>query len=398
MNRVTLLLVMLLTCSLFASAQNYTSHYESLRSISFEDYTPLRVQLYVDNVLQSGTRYEIGAYCGEQVRGCAFPNDNKSATVYNLALYGQTGDQFTFRLYDHQADAESTMSCPSAFTTTDLAGLYLTEPFALHFYTARMLTFTGSVSDDWDILSNWQDAASLPGEHDRVIIAADCTLGSATSVASVKVNADAKLSLEATLTATETCIEDGGQLRFKEGGGLSGVFYMKKYIRAFDGNQNNYYLVSSPLVSSSVDPMLMRMQMHQREYGDNAFDLYAFDESQVEEEWQNFKTTPFEMSQGEGYLYEYEDGTVIVFQGTPNNDASTTYDLDKPHYGYNLVGNPFPCNAVVTSNKVTTQFATLNANRDGFQRITDTPIVVPPCTAIFVRAREDGATVTFTAE
>ena len=393
------LTAIVLSFGLMSIAQDApTSHYESLRAISFEDYTPLRAKLYVDGVLQTNNRYEIGVYCGQQVRGCALPNDNRDATVYNIAMFGQAGDQFTFRLYDHENGMEAALATCSSFVTSNDAGYSLLTPMNLEFFTARTMTFTNVSGNNWSTLANWNGATSLPTNHDRVIINGNCVVDAAATANSVQVLTGKSLVLQAALTTTETCVNDGGQLRFAENGTLAGVFSMRKDIRAYDGENDNYYLVSSPLLESTFDPTLMRAQMRKKEFGDNNYDLYAFDESQKDFEWQNFRATPFAMTQGEGYLFEYEDGTTIVFMGAPNTAATKTMELDATsgYYGYNLVGNPFPCNAVVTSNKTNTSFARLNDNHNGFTIIHDETIVVPPCSAIFVRAKANDATVTFT--
>ena len=376
-----------------------TSYYEPLRTLSFEDYTALRAKVYIDGVLQTGSRYELGVYCGPQVRGGAFVNDSHAEGVYNIPMYGQPGDVFTFRLYDHETHAEATFATSASFTTSADAGYHLTAPTNLEFFTARTMTFTNVSGDDWNTLANWGGVSALPTSHDHVIVNGHCVVTQDATANSVEVLQGGTLVVQAALATTETRIDDGGQLCLDDDATFTGVLCMLKDIPAYSDGHENYTLVSSPLAASTFDPTMLRAQMRKKEFGDSAYDLYAFDESEIGEEWRNFKDTPFTMSQGEGYLYEHEGGTTVVFIGEANTQHSQTFDLPiSGSYGYSLVGNPFPGNAVVTSNKTDTQFARLKADGSGFERIIDTPVVVAPCSAIFVRARQNGATMTFTVQ
>ena len=82
------------------------------------------------------------------------------------------------------------------------------------------------------------------------------------------------------------------------------------------------------------------------------YDLYFFDQSQVGQEWRNYKDTisnpNFKLENGKGYLYAYGDDVQLYFTGYPIEDTAVkiglVYDTDLPQYalpGWNLVGNPF---------------------------------------------------------
>lgn len=390
--------MMLLTVSIEFAQESPVSHYAPLRTIRFEDYTALRAYLYIDGVLQQESQYEIGVKCGEQIRGCAFLNDSKDACLYNIGMRGQEGDNFTFTLFDHRSGGETQTASPIVLETTRGSGYGLSTPVSLNFFTSRTLTFSNNDGDSWNTLANWNGATSLPDVHDKVIINGTCVADGATdiSVHSIIINTGCLLEVEGLIiSTTETRVEDGGQLYLNEGM-LTGVLSVKKNIRAYEDGSDNYYLIASPLAESTVSPAMMRTQMRKKELGDRNFDLYYFDESQPNEEWQNYRTHEFDLAKGQGYLYEYGDGTSIVFMGTPNVSSEPLelpYDTEK--MGYSLLGNPFTCNAVVNSNKESTQYATLNENHDGFIELTG-DVILMPCTAVFVRAMEAGTVITFT--
>ena len=109
-------------------------------------------------------------------------------------------------------------------------------------------------------------------------------------------------------------------------------------------------------------------------------------------QWENYvqHNEGFVLENGKGYLYATKEGKALVFNGTFNTGTEKTVALSN---GFNLVGNPFIANAYVSK-----PFYQMNAEGTDIVAIdnydTYTPVTIPPCTGIVVRA--DGAdNVTF---
>ena len=129
------------------------------------------------------------------------------------------------------------------------------------------------------------------------------------------------------------------------------------------------------------------------------YDLYRFNQA-AQLEWENYKahsTTDFmTLENGRGYLYANQDGTTLVFSGTPyigNGVVDLTYsevNPDENMHGWNLVGNPFGTAATLG----TTPFYRMNAT--GTEIIASTTNTVDAMEGIFVKATATNQSVTFT--
>ena len=151
----------------------------------------------------------------------------------------------------------------------------------------------------------------------------------------------------------------------------------------------DWHLIASPLESVSPDDIPGMTT------GD--YDLYRFEPSATDQEWRNFKNTPFSLQSGQGYLYAHGTDVTLVFDGTPYTgtelvEVSLVYDANDSHKCWNLVGNPYKCKAYLNK-----ECYMLNAEGTG---INPEPLPVgtpiPPYTAVFVKAIATGDTVVFT--
>ena len=111
----------------------------------------------------------------------------------------------------------------------------------------------------------------------------------------------------------------------------------------------------------------------------------------------NYEYSPFDINHQKGYLYANEttDGTTLQFAGTltPSNNSVTINNLShiaSSLNGFNLVGNPFACNATVGED-----FYVVN-NTTGKVILASNTAEIAPCAGIFVKATENDASVTFT--
>ena len=129
-------------------------------------------------------------------------------------------------------------------------------------------------------------------------------------------------------------------------------------------------------------------------FGATEYDLYRFNQSE-DLEWRNYKTQPFELENGKGYLYASKEDATLVFRGTTYNTAETmevplTYDQNATLAGWNLVGNPFPRAAYIDKSYY-------KLNDDGSVIVAE-PVLsatyISPCHGVFVQVDEN-ETVTF---
>jgi hypothetical protein len=131
---------------------------------------------------------------------------------------------------------------------------------------------------------------------------------------------------------------------------------------------------------------------------ETAYDLYQFSSLDSLEEWQNYKahTEEFSLINGQGYLYANENEVNIIFKGEFNEDEikemSLVYDANDERKCWNLVGNPFPCNAYLNREYYILTTDGTDINPEPIPATTP----IPPCTAVFVKAEGDGETVVFT--
>ena len=113
------------------------------------------------------------------------------------------------------------------------------------------------------------------------------------------------------------------------------------------GVNNGWYLIASPLAAdvnpTTVDGMITADESEGEDVV-HTYDFYRFDQAE-NLEWRNYRTTAFNLVNGQGYLYASKNGTTLTFTGIPysgNGQVELVYDNDAQEFkGWNLVGNPF---------------------------------------------------------
>ena len=149
-----------------------------------------------------------------------------------------------------------------------------------------------------------------------------------------------------------------------------------------------WYLIASPI--ADIHPA----DVPDMTTGD--FDLYRFDPLATDEEWRNFKDTPFILQSGQGYLYSHGSDITLTFDGTYTAtspvEVSLVYDANDSRKCWNLVGNPFKCEAYLNKEYYVLDDDGMGINPEPVP--ANTPI--PACTAVFVKAVAAGETVVFT--
>lgn len=163
-------------------------------------------------------------------------------------------------------------------------------------------------------------------------------------------------------------------------------------IPAYSVGSNNWRFIASPLTNSIAPTEVNNL------ITETAYDLYQFNPSDTLGEWQNYKahTDDFNLVNGQGYLYANENEVNIIFKGAFNEDESKevnlVYDANNERKCWNLVGNPFPCNAYLDR-----EYYVLKEDGSGINPEA-VPVSTPisPCTGVFVKAESEGETAVFT--
>lgn len=203
-----------------------------------------------------------------------------------------------------------------------------------------------------------------------------------------------------TLTVSETLsndnpanliIENGAQL-IHSGEGVKAT--VKKDITAYTSRQNGWNFIASP-VTEEIEPSESN-GFFNGTVESETYDLYFYEEAY--HMWRNHKehivdginqntASNFNIEHKKGYLYANgeEGGTTLWFSGTliPSDEAVNITDLSHDATelnGFNLVGNPFACNASVNTDYYVIDAATNKV------RLAETGRLVSPCEGIVVKA------------
>jgi len=125
------------------------------------------------------------------------------------------------------------------------------------------------------------------------------------------------------------------------------------------------------------------------------YDLYRFNPSNEDNEWENYKAGTFNLEPGRGYLYANSDTITLTFTGVPvvgsTYEVTLVYDANDERKCWNLVGNPF--NGAATLDR---EYYVLESNGLINPEPVSANTPVPPCTAVFVKAVSTEDTAVFT--
>ena len=207
----------------------------------------------------------------------------------------------------------------------------------------------------------------------------------------VVLNEDDKLVVlpNSTLTVTGTLsndnpenliLENGAQLIHSSEGVKATV---KKTIAHYQTNKDGWNFIASP-VTESITPSTDNGLLN------GTYDLYYYDEPN--HHWRNYRNNNFDLVYKQGYLYANKNETALQFEGilTPSNTEVSVTDLSQSAEmlnGFNLVGNPFACNATVDKDCYV-----ISGRR---VILADNAPTLAPCEGVMVKA-SDQFTVTFT--
>ena len=303
----------------------------------------------------------------------------------NRVIKCYTNDGSTLGLYvnDILTETVTVTNNIATFTATDfnpgdvirVSGATTNDTFT--FTNNRTAVFT--TEGDWNMVSNWSDNI-VPTVGSNVEIAANATIPTnyVAHVGEISINAGATLT-----------IANGGQL-FHTNEGVTAT--MEKNITGHGGDNNSgWNFIASPLVDNLTPA-------EDNGFLANEYDLYFYDEPA--HYWRNYKPNGqyagFAIEPLKGYLYANENGTTLSMTGTlhPSNEAVTIGNLSHSANtltGFNLVGNPFACNATIDRTCYTIQ---TEDNKQVIKAANDA--TVGPCEGVMVQAAEEDDAVTFT--
>ena len=110
----------------------------------YEDYMVVTGVVQIDGVEQASTTLELAAFCGDECRGTLlatyFPPQDRY--VYQLPVFGNSGDMFTFKLFDHETQEELQLVSPEAISFRENGYGRLADPYILNFISWVMVDAT----------------------------------------------------------------------------------------------------------------------------------------------------------------------------------------------------------------------------------------------------------------
>lgn len=306
----------------------------------YADYMSVVAVVKIDEVEQTTTTLEIGAFCGTVCRGSKlatmFPVTGRY--IYQIPVYGSGGDMITFKLYDHIAGEELDVTSSVALSWQKDGYGRLATPYVIAFETPA----------SWSDPEAW--GGSVPGEGSNVTLPDDIIIDNNAQVTVASLDTDGNMLVVAdgsALSVTGDLVNDNpDNLVLQDGAQIVNASpnvaaKAKKTITAYTAKDSNGW----HLISSSVNDMPIAGS----DFLTETYDLYRFNESTTT--WENYRAghadfTTFE--KGRGYLYANSNGISPAFVGTLNN-AAVTYQVTAAastasSRGINIIGNPFPHN------------------------------------------------------
>ena len=301
-----------------------------------------------------------GGYWGRWTSGNEKGYVLDNGRAYLIKTYITDGT-YTYNLYDGTSQVASNINATN-YTVSNVSGN------TAHRYTLKT-NYNGGETDASNMVGFSLGNATLTSlalaDNDKMTITEGSKLTVSGTLSDVNVN--------------NLILENGAQLV----NGSTGVkATVKKDISAYSQN-GGWYLMASPLTESLTASNIAGLLS-------NDYDLYTFDQSE-DLEWRNIKAGEFTTIDNKtGYLYANSGNPTLSFAGTlVSNTTATTliYDNNAAFKGFNLIGNPYPCNTYVDRS-----FYVLNEDGSDFT-LGNNPI--SPCAAILVQAQGASQSVTF---
>lgn len=140
-----------------------SSHYWIPNGEDYDDNMTFTCVVEIDGEEQYTTMLEVGAFCGEECRGSQRANYFAPSDRYiiQMTVFGEVNDVISFRLYDHQQNAELILNPPTpvTFSTNGYGSLF--EPYILNFTST--VTHTQALNSGWNWWSTYVELSDNDG-------------------------------------------------------------------------------------------------------------------------------------------------------------------------------------------------------------------------------------------
>ena len=236
---------------------------------------------------------------------------------------------------------------------------------------------------EWNMANNWIPTGA-PTIGESAILRANVTI---TGVAEAST-----ITFEGSPTPTIT-INDGGQLRTNTNIRAT----VKKNFMGYGADNietnNGYYLIATP---TSAALNLANSGLITTVDGQATYDLYSWNRTAQDNEWRNYRNSTFSILNGTGYLYANLNDIEMSFTSNllrSDLPINKTPDYDATAGGWNLYGNPFPCDAYLSTQAEGMAFYRLSGNT--FVAATG---AIAPMEGFFAQATATGQTFTISRE
>lgn len=406
----------------------------------YENNASIIAVISIEGVLQDNPNLELGVWndvegviCGGHTAGyfATYPNYPEYwVTFYGYGPGDPEGHEqsiMSFMIYDHESGQvleNYVCSYTVPFVTNNVDGT-ARNPIVLDFIAPKDMVFEGLEDDQWSNAANWtadgEPVGRLPQAVENVTIAADC-VAEYGEAASVTINSGYTLTIadggNGFNTETPFIVKDGAQFFAPAGSEYKGS--VEKEIQGYGNSaRGNYYFISVPVTEFDLTTGFEAAGMLNGDY-----DLYFFtqnadmagninydneyDDSWWLGEWQNYKwyLDPDSGMEGAGnftdgqqinnaYLYANKQTTTLSFNGMFNSGEvqySCQYVAASEWPGYQLVGNPLPCNASITKGSKISGYYMMNEQGRADVIAVEDPIVAPATALLVVATSGNPAT------
>ena len=402
----------------------------------YENNASIIAVISIEGVLQDNPNLELGVWndvegviCGGHTAGyfATYPNYPEYwVTFYGYGPGDPEGHEqsiMSFMIYDHESGQvleNYVCSYTVPFVTNNVDGT-ARNPIVLDFIAPKDMVFEGLEDDQWSNAANWtadgEPVGRLPQAVENVTIAANCVAEEG-EAATITINSGCSLTIsDAFSTEIPFTVKDGAQLFAPEG--YSGT--IEKVIQGYGNSvRGNYYFISVPVAEFELGTGFDAAGMTNGDYdlyfftqnpdfaGEINYDGEEYDETWWLGEWQNYKWYLDPDAGMEGaenftdgnqinyaYLYANKETTTLSFTGTfysgnPQYTMLNAAGSDWP--GYQLVGNPLPCNASITAGTKITGYYMMNEQSRSDVIAVEEPIVAPATSLLIIATGGNPAT------
>ena len=370
--KIIILGMMILGHGFSAEAQNF--YFPKPADNFYGDNMSVYGQLIIDGEF-ADENIEIGAFCGDDVRGRAMVMKNDDVYLFFLTVYGNANDVINLRFYDHSVGTELNVGGDYSITFSSSS----TDPNAgaVNYYTIKY-KFIGT-DKDWNKVSNWQlvcdswakpqNATQLPSSNpnmiDDIIVAANLDATSDYIVKDVEIISEKVLTIapsasleiigditndDVNALVVDSDINGTGSLIHNDDNVVAKVNCHIDNSSVTRNWNADWHFISSPVANQTIESFIPTEENYDF-YSWSEFNSTWYNQKKDDSQTNEFYTdNGFDFAKGRGYLVAYENEGYRKFSGTLNN-GDVTFPLScstdgeyvvERFTGFNLVGNPYP--------------------------------------------------------